>query len=65
MFVRKNYYLYAENAEKQNEKKKLLGRSLEWRNSQRAQPTNCISTIYSYTGHSNGTTDGTANKLIM
>lgn len=25
MFVRKNYYLYAENAEKQNEKKKLLG----------------------------------------
>ena len=24
MFVRKNYYLYAENAEKQNEKKKLL-----------------------------------------
>lgn len=25
MLVRKNYYLYAENAEKQNEKKKLLG----------------------------------------
>lgn len=25
MFVRKNYYLYAENAEKQNEKKELLG----------------------------------------
>ena len=25
MFVRKNYYLYAENVEKQNEKKKLLG----------------------------------------
>ena len=25
MFVRKNYYLYAENAEKQNEKKKRLG----------------------------------------
>ena len=25
MFVRKNYYLYADNAEKQNEKKKLLG----------------------------------------
>ena len=25
MFVRKNYYLYEENAEKQNEKKKLLG----------------------------------------
>ena len=25
MFVRKNYYLYAENAEKLNEKKKLLG----------------------------------------
>ena len=25
MFVRKNYYLYAENTEKQNEKKKLLG----------------------------------------
>lgn len=25
MFVRKNYYLYAENAVKQNEKKKLLG----------------------------------------
>ena len=25
MFVRKNYYLYAENAEKQNEKEKLLG----------------------------------------
>ena len=25
MFVRKKYYLYAENAEKQNEKKKLLG----------------------------------------
>lgn len=25
MFVRKNYYLYAKNAEKQNEKKKLLG----------------------------------------
>lgn len=25
MFARKNYYLYAENAEKQNEKKKLLG----------------------------------------
>ena len=25
MVVRKNYYLYAENAEKQNEKKKLLG----------------------------------------
>lgn len=25
MFVRKNYYLYAENAKKQNEKKKLLG----------------------------------------
>ena len=25
MFVRKNYYLYAENAEKQNKKKKLLG----------------------------------------
>ena len=25
MFVSKNYYLYAENAEKQNEKKKLLG----------------------------------------
>ena len=25
MFERKNYYLYAENAEKQNEKKKLLG----------------------------------------
>ena len=25
MFVRKNYYIYAENAEKQNEKKKLLG----------------------------------------
>ena len=25
MLVRKNYYLYAENAEKQNKKKKLLG----------------------------------------
>lgn len=25
MLIRKNYYLYAENAEKQNEKKKLLG----------------------------------------
>ena len=39
MLVRKNYYLYAENAEKQNEKEKLLAWWKEHGTCQKAEGT--------------------------